>query len=86
MTRAIAEKTRATNRCDWSNVCAADVVVHTCAVRDKKRGWRQGDFAHLKFCLHCEPTWLPGSLFLGTSLSHIFYVNEKEFNREVRIV
>lgn len=63
MTRAMTEKTRATNRCDWSNVCAADVVVHTCAVRAKKRRWGQGDFAHLKFCLHCEPTWLPGSLF-----------------------
>ena len=69
-----------------ANVCAADVVVHTCAVRDKKRRWGQGDFGHLKFCLHCEPTWLPGSLFLGTSLCHIFYVKEKEYNREVRIV
>ena len=86
MTRAMAEKTRATNRCDWSNVCAVDVVVHTCAVRNEKRVWGQGDFAHLKFYLHYAPTWLPGSLFLGTSLSHIFYVNEKEFNREVRIV
>lgn len=43
-------------------VCAADVVVHTCAVCDKNRGWGQGDFAHLNFCRHCEPTWLPGSL------------------------
>lgn len=42
MTRAMAEKTRATNRCDWSNVCAADVVVHTCAVRDKKKGVEAG--------------------------------------------
>lgn len=28
-----------------ANVCAADVVVHSCAVHDKKkRGWGQGDF------------------------------------------
>lgn len=73
VTRAMAEKTRATNRCDWGKcLCGRCCSSHLCSARQKKRGWGQGDFAHLKFCLQCEPTWLPGSLFLGDEFVSYF--------------